>query len=234
MTRTEPVAAAHGLAQHLFPDALTVLVGGSVLTERRTRTSDLDMVVVTGPLENPHRHSLSWEGWPVEVLVHDEETLAAYCADNLARRWPGIPRLIAEGTLVSDRTGLGHRLQTEMRRRLADGPTAATVAELEAHRYELTDLLDDLAGADDPAELAFIASRVLNKTALLALLAGRHWQGSGKWLLRELRDHDPVLADRLAHSLTAPPRLAGVAREVLDGAGGPLRDGYRVTDPRRP
>ncbi|MEU2360336.1 hypothetical protein ABZ616_06360 [Streptomyces noursei] len=155
MTRTEPVAAARGLAQHLFPDALTVLVGGSVPTERRTRTSDLDMVVVTG-------------------------------------------------------------------------------AELEAHRHELTDLLDDLAGADDPAELAFIASRVLNKTALLALPAGRHWQGSGKWLLRELRDHDPVLADRLAHSLTAPPRLSGVAREVLDGAGGPLRGGYRVTDPRRP
>ncbi|MFG3254720.1 nucleotidyltransferase domain-containing protein [Streptomyces sp. NPDC048172] len=234
MTRPEPVAAARGLARDSFPDALTVLVGGSVLTERRTPASDLDMVVVTGPRANPCRRSLRWAGWPVEVLLHDEGTLAAYCEDNLARRWPGIPRLIAEGTVVSDPGGLGARLQDEMRRRLAEGPAAASPAELEAHRYELTDLLDDLRGADDPAETAFIACRVLPKSAQLALLAGRHWQGSGKWLLRELRDHDPRLADRLAGSLHAPDRLAAVAREVLDAAGGPLHDGYRVTDPRRP
>ncbi|MFE6687495.1 nucleotidyltransferase domain-containing protein [Streptomyces sp. NPDC057743] len=234
ITRRDPVEAARGLARHLFDDALTVVVGGSVLTERRTPTSDLDMVVVTGPRENPYRHSLTWEGWPVEILVHDERTLAAYCADNLARRWPGIPRLIAEGTLVSDPVGLGKRLQTEMRRRLAEGPTAATQAELDAHRYQLTDQLDDLTGADDPAEIAFIACKVLTKTAQLALLSGRRWQGTGKWLLRELRDHDPVLADRLAHSLAAPARLAEVARGVLDDAGGPLRAGYRVADPRVP
>jgi len=231
---TEPVAAARGLARHHFPDALTVFVGGSVLTERRTAMSDLDMVVVTEPRECPYRHSLDWEGWPAEVLVHDERSLAAYCADNLARRWPGIPRLIAEGAIVSDRAGLGERLQTDLRRRLAAGPTPAGRAELDAHRYELTDQLDDLAGAEDPAEIAFIASRVLTKTAQLALLCGRHWQGTGKWLLRELRDHDADLADRLAGSLSEPARLAGLARRVLDSAGGPLRAGYRVTDPRDP
>ncbi|WP_043844130.1 nucleotidyltransferase domain-containing protein [Amycolatopsis taiwanensis] len=234
MVQTEPVAAARGFAHHSFPDALTVIVGGSVLTERRTPASDLDMVVVTRPRESPYRHSLTWAGWPVEVLVHDEQTLAAYCEDNLARRWPGIPRLIAEGTIVSDRGALGERLQAEMRRRLAEGPAAASPAELAAHRYELTDLLDDLTGAEDPAEIAFIACRVLTKTAQLALLSGRHWQGTGKWLLRELRDHDPDLADRLAHALRVPARLAAMAREVLDDVGGPLRDGYRVTDPRNP
>ncbi|WP_159393928.1 nucleotidyltransferase domain-containing protein [Streptomyces sp. NRRL F-5755] len=211
-----------------------MIVGGSALTERRTPTSDLDMVVVTGPREAPCRHSSRWAGWPVEVLVHDERTLAAYCNDNLARRWPGIPRLIAEGTIVSDRGALGRGLQAEMRRRLAEGPAAASPAELEAHRYELTDLLDDLAGAEDPAELAFIACRVLTRTAQLALLSGRHWQGSGKWLLRELRDHDSDLAERLAHALPVPAQLAAVAHEVLDGAGGALWDGYRVTDPRDP
>ncbi|AIA00839.1 hypothetical protein DC74_311 [Streptomyces noursei] len=72
-------------------------------------------------------------------------------------------------------------MPTERRTRTSDlDMVVVTAAELEAYRHELTDPLDDLAGADDPAELAFIASRVLNKTALLALPAGRHWQGSGK------------------------------------------------------
>ncbi|NDZ77893.1 nucleotidyltransferase domain-containing protein [Streptomyces sp. SID10853] len=230
----EPVAAARLLARESYGDALTVIVGGSVLTEHRTSTSDLDMVVVTGERDSPCRHSLSWAGWPVEVLIHDERTLAAYCADNLARRWPGIPRLIAGGAIVSDRCGLGGRLQAEMRHRLAEGPAAASPAELDAHRYELTDLLDDLTGTDDPGETAFIACRILTKTAQLALLAARHWQGNGKWMFRELRDHDVALADRLAHALSDTAQLSAVAGEVLDGVGGPLREGYRVTDPRDP
>ena len=88
-----------------------------------------------------------------------------------------------------------------MRRRLAEGPAKARPDELEALRYELTDQLDDLLGAGDPVEIAFISCRVLTKSAQLALLAGRHWQGTGKWLLRELRDHDASLAGRLAETL---------------------------------
>ncbi|MFB9924904.1 nucleotidyltransferase domain-containing protein [Amycolatopsis halotolerans] len=231
---SEPVAAAGELASRLFADARVVVVGGSGLTDRRTPTSDLDLVVITEPRDAPYRHSFRWENWPVEALVHDEQTLRAYCADNLARRWPGIPRLIAEGVLVADRDGLGSRLQAEMRKRLTAGPAAATSGELDAQRYELTDLLDDLTGASDPAEIAFIAARVLTKTAQLALLAGQHWQGSGKWLWRELHDHDPRLAEQLAAAAPDAPRLGAVARTVLDRAGGPLWDSYRVTDPRRP
>ncbi|GAA1029439.1 MULTISPECIES: nucleotidyltransferase domain-containing protein [Amycolatopsis] len=234
LRRSEPVAAAGELASRLLADARVVIVGGSVLADRRTPTSDLDLVVITEPRDAPYRHSFRWENWPVEALVHDEEALRAYCADNLARRWPGIPRLIAEGALVADRDGLGTRLQAEMRQRLAEGPAAATPDELDAQRYELTDLLDDLTGAGDPAEIAFIAVRVLTKTAQLALLAGQHWQGSGKWLWRELHDHDPRLAGRLAAAASDAPRLGAVARAVLDLAGGPLQDGYRVTDPRLP
>ncbi|WP_051468267.1 hypothetical protein [Actinomadura oligospora] len=232
--RPEPVEAARGLAEHLFGDALTVIVGGSALTERRTPMSDLDMVVVTETRERPVRRSLGWEGWPVETLIHDEETLAAYCDNNLARRWPGIPRLIADGVIVRDRDGLGARLQEEMRDRLAQGPAEATQAELDEARYEVTDLLDDLAGTWDQAEIAFIIARLMTKAAQLALLTGRHWQGTGKWLLRELHDHDPNLADRLVGGLHDPVRLNVTVREILDRAGGRLREGHQVSDPRLP
>ena len=230
----DPVAVAGDLARELFAEAHLVVVGGSVLTERRTPTSDLDMVVVTAPRPAPYRRSLRWQGWPVEVLVHDERSLAAYCADNLARRWPGIPRLIADGTVVVDRYGTGESLQARLRARLAAGPAPADERELDAARYELTDLLDDLAGTGDPGEATFLAARLLTKTAQLALLGARHWQGSGKWLLRELRDCDPELVRRLVAAAGDPARLATIGYEVLDRVGGPLWDGYRVVDPRDP
>ncbi|MYW95277.1 hypothetical protein G3I59_32940 [Amycolatopsis rubida] len=40
--RSEPVAAASACVRELFADARVVVVGGSVLTDRRTPTSDLD------------------------------------------------------------------------------------------------------------------------------------------------------------------------------------------------
>jgi hypothetical protein len=237
MGRGEVVATVRGVVGEMVGDVRFAVVGGSALTRHRTSVSDLDVVVVTGPRDAPYRCSLRRDGWPVEVLVHDEESLAAYCADNLARRWPGIPRLLAEGVIVVD-DGTAASWQARMRERIAAGPAPAAAAEIDAARYDLTDQLDDLTGAEegdgDGAEAAFIRARVLTLTARLALLAGRHWIGSGKWLLRELRDHDAGLAARLGAAAASSADLDAAARTVLAGVGGPLWSGYSVTDPRNP
>ena len=232
--REAPVPTVLDLTRRLFPEALAVVLGGSAAAGRLTPTSDLDVVVVTPPREAPYRSALRWLDWPVELLVHDRETLAAYCEDNLARRWPGIPRLLAEGVLVTDTGGLGAAFQEEMRYRLAAGPAPLTPVETDERRFALTDLLDDLVGIADPGERAFVASRVRTETALLALAAARRWQGTGKWLLREVRALDAGLADRLVSALDDPERTHAVAREVLDRVGGPLWEGHTVVEPRRP
>jgi len=232
--REAPVPTVLDLSRRLFPEALAVVLGGSSAAGRLTPTSDLDVVVVTPPRAAPYRHCLRWAGWPVEVLVHDPQTLAAYCEDNLAHRWPGIPRLLAEGVVVTDTGGLGAAFQAQMRDRLAAGPAPLTRAELDERRFVLTDLLDDLAGAADPGERAFVAWRALTEAARLALAAGRRWQGSGKWLLRELRYLDAGLADRVVAALDDPARAYAVGREVLDRVGGPLWEGHTVIEPRHP
>ncbi|GAA3197643.1 MULTISPECIES: nucleotidyltransferase domain-containing protein [Streptomyces] len=233
LPREEPVVAAAAVARHLLPRARLVVVGGSVLTALGTPMSDLDMVAVLPRVTAPRHRALRRRGWPVELLVHDERTLAAHCADGFRRRWPGIPRLLAQGEILVDEDGLGARLRTEMRQRLADGPAPATAAETDALRYELTDLLDDLAGTDDAGEAAFVAARVLTKTAQLALLTARHWQGNGKWLLRELRTARPDLAARLTAAAGDPAALAQAARATLREVGGELRE-YDVAQPRQP
>ena len=62
-----------------------------------------------------------------------------------------------------------------------------------------------------------------------ALVLAGHWDGGGKWVLRELLDLDADLAQRW---LAARDDPAEFAREVLASAGGPLFEGYRVAGER--
>ncbi|MFG2072976.1 cupin domain-containing protein [Nonomuraea maritima] len=225
----DPVTAARALVEELFPGALYAFVGGSVLTERRTGTSDLDVVVVLDGLAVPYRESLRWHDWPVELFVHSETSLEAYFDKDFDRRRPTLARICAEGAVLTDRTGgRASDLQSALGERLSSGPGGLTPDQAERARYVLSDLLDDLAGASDPGEEAFIRWELVRAVAGTALGLGRKWEGSGKWLLRELREHDPVLADELLTAHDNPVRLAAVATSVLERAGGRLWEGYRA------
>jgi PhnB protein len=108
-----------------------------------------------------------------------------------------------------------------------------SAAELAGLRYGVTDLLDDLRGATDPAEVAFVAVGLVDALGGLALVAGGGWSGTGKWLGRRLREHDPALHEDLVAGLRAAASgdggpLAATAAGVLDRVGGPLLAGYRV------
>src|SRR5687767_2827008 len=97
----DPVSAARALVEELFPGALYAFVGGSVLTEQRTGTSDLDVVVVLDGLPRPYRESLRWRAWPVELFVHSETSLHAYLDKDFERRQPSLARMCAEGAVLT-------------------------------------------------------------------------------------------------------------------------------------
>jgi hypothetical protein len=115
---------------------------------------------------------------------------------------------------------------------LAAGPNPLSDAEREHLRYQLTDLLDDLTHADDAGERAVIGATVWITAAAQVIAFNNHWTGTGKWVLRELRDLDPALADRWIAAYGDPVATAAFAQQVLDQAGGPLFTGYRVAGER--
>ena len=92
----------------------------------------------------------------------------------------------------------------------------------------LTDLLDDFVHTIE-AERPVLAATLWLQAATAALSLADHWAGVGKWLLRELADLDEELAQRW---LAARDDPADFAREVLERAGGPLFEGYRVAGDR--
>ncbi|HZO67205.1 MAG TPA: hypothetical protein VFB74_19565 [Kribbellaceae bacterium] len=97
-------------------------------------------------------------------------------------------------------------------------PATASLSDEERRslRYGLSGLIDDLVGATDRDELAFIANGVLVAAGELFLLDQQHWPGTGKWLGRRLLDEAPQLHARLivAH------RSGDLRRRGRTAAGG--------------
>jgi len=223
----DPVADAQALVAERFPAARAAFLGGGVLSARRTMTSDLDIVVVIDGSPAPYRESLRWRGWPVELFVHRVDGIGAWFAKDAAERLPTLARMCAGGVILADADGSGAAILAQAKAILAAGPPPLSPDELDAHRYGLSDLLDDLAGSTDAGETIVICWYVVKATAELVLLTAGAWIGGGKWLLRELRQADLELADELIAARDDPIGLSAIADRVLDRAGGRLWAGYR-------
>ena len=227
----DPIGDARALAAERFPEALAVVLAGSVLTRRRTPASDLDVVVLLAGPPAPFRETIRCRGWPVELFVQTHASAQWFWDDETQRRSSPLLHMCAEGRLLVDVDGAGTWLQSQARTRLAAGPPVADRATVDRHRYLLTDALDDLVACHDVGERAFVADAVLQSSARLALLHADRWQGGGKWLYRRLSELDPALARRLVanhrEALDGDATLLlGVVHEVLDRVGGPLAEGY--------
>jgi len=217
----DPVADARDLVVARVPDATWAILTGSVLGPHRTAGSDLDIVVLHE--EGPgYRESMSFRGWPVELFVHTPQGLASGLERERAARKPSAHRMLATGVPL---LGDSDAIRARCARVLAAGPPPLTDAERDRLRYLLTDLLDDLRHAADPGERAVLAAAVWTESARAALAFAGRWVSHGKWLLRELRGHDPDLAARW---LAAREDPAAFATEVLAAGGGPLFEGYRA------
>jgi hypothetical protein len=226
----DPITDARELVAELFPQARWAVVTGSVVTSRRTPGSDLDIVVVLPDHDPaaPHRDSRHWRNWPVELFVHDAASLAHYLDKDLPARRPTLHRMVATGVLLTSDDPHAQQVRAECAAVLAAGPAPLTAEEHAWGRYRLTDLIDDLTHAQDPAERLVIAASTRTATAQQALAFADHWTGTSKWLLRELRDLDTALTDRWVAAHGRPDAITAIARDVLDNAGGPLFAGFRA------
>lgn len=86
--------------------------------------------------------------------------------------------MIAEGRVNGSQTDLAIALQKDAAIFLNAGPTPLAGPRLDALRYEITDLLDDLRGERTHAEIRAIGAKLFEPLADLILF------GRGKWVPR--------------------------------------------------
>jgi hypothetical protein len=233
----DALAAADAFVAERFPVCVVALLAGSVVRGEATPTSDLDIVIVTtiaATPDAPYRESFVAFGWRIEAFVHTAESYPHFFASDTARRRPSLPRMCAEGVVLRDAGGLAQRIKDEARHLLERGPVPLTTAELDAYRYRVTDLLDDLEGSTRLAETIFIANELAVAASELILLHHGQWIGLGKWVHRAMARFDPARAERLSAALLALYRdesvdaLGHFAEEALAAVGGRLFAGYSL------
>jgi hypothetical protein len=74
----EPIVAASRLVEERFAQCRVAFLSNTVLSSRRTPTSDWDVVVVLDGPPAPYRETVRAHGWIVELFVHSKESLPLF------------------------------------------------------------------------------------------------------------------------------------------------------------
>jgi predicted nucleotidyltransferase len=237
MENIEPVDAATRVIKERFHGCRNAFLSRSVLTSRRTPTSDLDIVVILDGPPAPYRETIRSYGWIVELFIHSRESLLFFYDFDAQSGTCTLAQMCADGHVLRSFADEATEIQDEARNVIAKGPPALTDEEREQRRYRLTDLLDDFLGSSDSVELAFIASRLVEMAGELVLRSERRWTGEGKWLAHHLDAAPDDFANRLVHGLRSvllennkQPMIDSVSA-TLDLAGGPLTEGFIAFKP---
>lgn len=237
MDDQHPLVSARRIVERHVPHAVGALLAGSVLTARRTDTSDLDIVVFVSEEDHSYRETRYEEGWLVELFVTTPSSFDYFVTQEIAGRRSPLLQMCTDGKIILSKGGTVERYQGEARRLLAIGPPPLSPDELYQRRYVLTALLDDLTSSVEGPELAYITWDIVAKATELTLSSNGKWLGSGKWLARRLEEFDPALHSRLhdaaCSSIIEGDRMALrlVVLQLLERVGGPLSSGYRQKAP---
>jgi hypothetical protein len=236
--RPEPLDVLARLRAARFPDAPFVALAGSVARGEATASSDLDVLVVHARVEHAFRESFFAEGWPVELFVHDPETLHHFMIE-VDRPTGVVPlaHMLLDGTEVTASGGFGDALRALAREVLAAGPSRLDAAQLATRRYAISDLVDDLRAPRGAPERSAIGATLYTMLADFTLRAGGRWSARGKHIPRTLAAVDAALGARyvaafdalFAHGDVAP--VVDLTAELLAPYGGALFDGHRLDAP---
>jgi len=236
-SRIAPEACARSIQERRYADAAVVFLAGSVIRGENTRCSDLDLVVVYEQVHHAYRESFVADGWPVEAFVHDPQTLRYFFATDRASGIPALASMIVDGIALPCPSELSRAVKQSAVHELQAGPPSWSEQECNFSRYMLTDLIDDLREPRSRAEFQASASRLHEMLANHFLRSQGLWSARGKAIVRRLEEVDRVFAAHfsnafeIAFASSDPGPLVALAKDVLEGDGGFLFDGYRADAP---
>ena len=213
-----------------FPTASIAVIGGSTSRGERTRTSDIDLLLIGEHLFPDGRTGAALsdehEGEILEVFAYTPAGFEDWAQRSIDQHRPVIVHMLVEGLVVRGSQELD-ALRAAWARRLDEGP-AVDEHELSFRRYVITDVLDDLRDASDALERQVLAATLFERTAELMLLNAGKWVGTGKYLPRRLRALPAERMDALAGPYLRGDvdALADVVEKELVAAGGRVQAGF--------
>ncbi len=220
--------------QSHFSECSFALVAGSVVRDEATITSDLDIFIIDKHIDNPYRESFYQYGWPIEAFIHTVDSYKEYFNNDAKRRRPSLPKMCSEGIMLKDDLGLATEIKKIANDILEKVPEPFSSQEIASQRYAITDMLDDLIGAEVYEEELFIINELSEKIINFILVNRGHWMGRGKWLPKLLKKLDEELYIGLIDAMNTFYKendkqfFIDFVTKELNKYGGRLFEGYRV------
>jgi hypothetical protein len=236
-SRIAPEVCARSVYEQRYPDAAVVFLAGSVIRGESTRFSDLDLVVVYERTHHAYRESFIAHQWPIEVFVHDRETLNYFFATDRASGVPTLASMIADGIAFPSESDFARSIKQSAVEVLHAGPPPWLDEQRKLSRYLLTDLIEDLREPRSRAEFHASVSRLYEMLATHFFRSRGVWSAKGKAIVRRLQEVDRSTAHAFSNAFEIAFRtddtaaLISLATMILDADGGFLFDGYRADAP---
>jgi hypothetical protein len=237
LTATEVEQLAARVLAARFPDAEAGFAAGSIVRGQGTPGSDLDLVVLYERLPNARREAFRFEGLPVDVFIHDGETLRWTFQADLDAGKPAYLTMAAEGRIVGPRQDEARGLQARARELLRAGPPPLSDDQREQFRFLITDRIGDLRDRRSAGEWIATGAWLYLVMADFILRSRGEWAATAKWIPRTLATVDPALEAAFARAFDDlftrgdPAALIAFAEETLAPFGGLLFEGYEAQSP---
>jgi hypothetical protein len=237
--RPLPLDAAKKLLVERYPDFECAFAAGSLMRGEGTAFSDIDFVVIYAKVEHARRESLVYHGWPIEVFIHDPETLQ-YFFEEFDRKSgiPSLPNMVSEGVLIPDSHPNGEKYRALANDILKKGPPALSEDSIKNSRYMITDALDDLRAPRNRNEIVGTGVKLYEELANFYLRSKNLWASHPKYLVKTLAKHDPQLAREYESAFEKlfknndSTELFALAEKILAPTGGALFAGFSRNAPK--
>ncbi|TCS94789.1 nucleotidyltransferase domain-containing protein [Hazenella coriacea] len=231
--KQSPIEAADQFIDDQFPHSSVVLLGGSSGRGEETPFSELDLVIIDPTISYAYRESFEVLGWMIETFVYNQSSYLDYFQIGYETANPSLLRMCIEGKVIRD-DGFANQLKKEAEEWYQRGPKALTEEDVLQFRYRITDLLDDVAGAQVPEEALCAVQALFPLVAEFLLRMNGYWNGKSKWLFRRLQQLDHRLGKKYVKifedyyiSKQEQPFIHGM-EELIEPFGGRLFAGFAL------
>lgn len=237
-TREQAKMIAQKIMSERYPDALLGLCAGSIVRGQGTETSDIDLVVIYTHLKNGFRESFTFEGWPVEVFVHDFETLNYFFELDSNDGTPSLQQMVVESLVVHGSQDEAQKVKDLASKIIQSGPPSLTEDDIKNRLYGITDLVDDLKSHRSRVEGIGIVNRLYEQLGHFILRSQNDWSGNGKQLSRAMEKYLPDQGQEFNEAFedffknNQSQKILILADKIVSKHGGYLFDGYRREAPK--
>lgn len=233
-----PEITALKIYQEKFPTAQVLFLAGSVMRGEGTEYSDLDIVVVYEYVEAAYRDSFIYEGWPIEVFVHDRETLK-YFFEKIdgPSGIPSLPNMVFEGSEIPKQTDFSRGIKEKAKVFIESGPVAWTKNDIDRNRYFITDLCDDLRQPRSYHEMVGTLGQLQEALTNFYFRAQGKWSAKGKSIPRKWKQDNPALANEFLNAMENAYKfgdaklIISFSEKILNSYGGWHFEGFKLEAP---